>query len=215
MSAIEEATKTVLVWTGKVMLEAKLAIPDNPAAVAILVSCPTLDRIERDDEILAMLRNERVATLYAPLLTDEEKASDEATHRYRSDAEFLSQRLIDVRAWLSSNEEVRNLPVAYVGAGSSGAAAICAAAARADLVNTVISIDGRTDLASDAFRSVRTPTLLIVDDMPLLRMNREALTQLRGEKRIEVLHGEDEKTPHTIAERIQLWVVEKLLPPGE
>jgi hypothetical protein len=97
-----------------------------------------------------------------------------------------------------------------VATSGSAAAAICMAAERPGDVKTVVSIDGRTDLAIDCLREIKTPTLLVVSDMPVLRMNREALTLLRGEKRFEILHGEDVDVATGIAQRTVLWLADKL-----
>jgi len=50
---------------------------------------------------------------------------------------------------------------------------------------------GRPDLAGASLIRVRAPTLLIVggDDVPVIAMNRDALMQLRGEKRLEIVPG--------------------------
>lgn len=210
MKDFPEISERVLVWTGKVMLEARLAIPEGATAAAILVTAPTLANEARDLELQLELNRCGVATLLTPLLTEDETQFDLQTSQYRFDAEFLAQRLIEVTQWLSRNSATQSLPVAFIGSSSSGAAAILAAAVRPDLATAVVSIDGRTDLAIDYLRNVKTPTLLVVHDMPVLRMNREALTLLRGEKRLEIVHTENGDVAHAIVQKTILWLADKL-----
>ena len=53
----------------------------------------------------------------------------------------------------------------------------------------MVSRGGRPDLAGPVLARVRAPTLLIVggNDVPVIAMNREALAQLRCEKRLEIV----------------------------
>lgn len=107
-------------------------------------------------------------------------------------------------------ETARSTPdavIAYVGVNVTAAGAIIAAAERPDLVTAVVAINGRTDLASDDIRDLKTPTLLLVNDMPVLRMNREALQRMRCEKRMEILHGD---AGEVIAQKALHWLVDKL-----
>lgn len=210
MNDFPEISEPVLVWTGKVMLEARLAVPSGAAAAAIIVTAPTLTTEGRDVELQLELNRCGIATLLTPLLTEGELQFDLQTSQYRLDADFLAQRFVDVAQWLSRNESLKELPLAFIGASSSGAAAILAAAMRPDLVTAVVSIDGRTDLAIDSIRNVKTPTLLVVHDMPVLRMNREALTLLRGEKRLEIVHAENGDVVQSVVQKAVLWLADKL-----
>jgi pimeloyl-ACP methyl ester carboxylesterase len=56
---------------------------------------------------------------------------------------------------------------------------------------TVVSRGGRPDLAGEALRLVRQPTLLIVGerDRVVIDLNRQALEQLPGEARLEIVPG--------------------------
>jgi pimeloyl-ACP methyl ester carboxylesterase len=81
--------------------------------------------------------------------------------------------------------------VGCFGASTGAAAALIAAAERPARVGAVVSRGGRPDLAGEALRHVRAPTLLIVggNDPEVLRLNEEALAALPGEARLEVLPG--------------------------
>lgn len=210
MKGFSEVTEPALVWTGKVMLEGRIAMPAKPAAAVVFASAPALDDADRDTAIISELYQQGVATLYVPLLTEDELQFDSRTTQYRFDADFLAQRFVDVAQWLMRNRELSGLPVGYAGSSGGAAGAIVGASQRPDMVSAVVSIDGRTDLAVESLRNVRTPTLLVVKDMPVLRMNREALTKIRGEKRIEIVHGADCAAVECVVQKTVRWFADKL-----
>jgi dienelactone hydrolase len=206
---MHDLSEPALVWTGKVMLDARVVMPAHPVAAVILVRTPSLADDVRDVQIAAGLHRFNVATLYVPLLTEDEAQFDLRTTHFRDDADFLAQRLLDVSQWLRRNRATSDMPIGYAGSSGGAGAALVAAALRPDLVSAVVAIDGRTDIATEQLRKVKTPTLLIVKDMPVLRMNREAVAQLRGERRIEIIRdgGTDavvEKAVHWFADKLAL-----------
>lgn len=203
-----ELSEPALVWTGKVMLEGRLAVPNDPLAAVILASTPALEDETRDAQIIRGLYDRRFATVYVPLLTEDEVGFDLRTTRFRYDADFLGQRFIDVAQWVKRSRELRGVPIAYAGSSGAAAGAIVAASMRPELVSAVVSIDGRTDVAVESLRTLHAPTLLIVRDMPVLRMNREALTMIRAERRIEIVHGGVE----CVVDKAVHWLEDKLAP---
>jgi predicted peptidase len=205
-----EVSEPALIWTGKVMLEGRLAVPEDAAAVVVFASVPALADEKRDEQIIAELFALRVATVYAPLLTEDEIQFDARTTHFRYDADFLGQRFIDVAQWVKRSRGLMELPICIVGSSGGAAGAIVAASLRPDLISAVVCIDGRTDLAVDQLRNLRAPALLIVKDMPVLRMNREALAKIRGERRIEIVHGEDAMAVDNVVQKAVHWIEDKL-----
>jgi len=201
-----ELSEPALVWTGKVMLEGRLAVPREPVAAVILASVPALADETRDSHIIRNLYELRVATVYVPLLTEDEIQFDSRTTHFRYDAEFLAQRFIDIAQWVKRSRGLHDVPIGYIGSSGAAAGAIVAAALRPDLCAAIVSIDGRTDLAVEHLRTVHAPVLLIVKDMPVLRMNREALAKIRGDRRMEIVHGEVE----SVVEKAVHWLEDKL-----
>ena len=57
---------------------------------------------------------------------------------------------------------------------------------------------------------MKTPTLLVLNDMPVLRMNRDAVSQIRGEKRIEVIHAEGVSALDLFVQKSVRWFADKL-----
>lgn len=210
MKAFGELTEPALVWTGKVMLEGRMALPQKPVAAVIFASSPGLADEQRDGRIVADLFERRVATVYVPLLTEDELQFDSHTTHFRFDAEFLGQRFVDIAQWVTRNPATAGLPVGFVGSSGGAAGALVAASLRPDMVAAVVAVDARTDLAIEHLREVRAPTLLLVKDMPVLRMNREALSCLRGERRIDIVHGTDAHAVELVTEKAVHWIEDRL-----
>lgn len=211
MKGFSEQSEPALVWTGKVMLEGRVAVPSQSQGAVLFASAPALADEVRDAQIIRELYAADIATLYVPLLTDDELQFDARTGHFRYDAEFLAQRFIDVVHWVTRNRRISGVPIGYIGSSGGAAGAIVAASMRPDLVAAVVAIDGRTDLAIDQLRKVTAPTLLVVKDMPVLRMNREALAKIRGERRIEIVHGVDCQAIECVAKKSAHWMQEKLV----
>ena len=161
-------------------------------AVVIFASAPAHADDGRDDRIIAELDRLGILPIYETLIE-----AGQPPH----DVDLLARRFIALA------EQCGPARIGYTASGIGAAGALVAAAMRPDLVEAVVAIDARTDLAVDALKSLRTPTLLVVKDMPVLRMNREALTQIRGERRIEIVHGDID----AVVQKSVHWLEEKLL----
>ena len=168
-------------------LLADLQTPEHPRGLVIFAHGSGSSRLSpRNQWVAAALVRAGFATLLFDLLTE-----DEAARRANVfDIRLLSQRLIDAIDWASVQPKLVGVPLGLFGA-STGAAAALEAAARRDQVKMVISRGGRPDLALDAARQVKAPTLLIVggEDEPVLSWNREAARELGGPARVEVVEG--------------------------
>ncbi|HUP45835.1 MAG TPA: hypothetical protein VM779_10015 [Thermoanaerobaculia bacterium] len=127
---------------------------------------------------------------------------------YRHDADAVASRIV-----AAAKEVPPGISIGYVGVGAAAAGALIAAAEEPDLVSVVVAVNGRTDLAVDYLRMLRTPVLLIVNDMPVLRMNREALSFLRGERRLEIIHGDGEEAIGQIVQKAVRWISDRLSTP--
>jgi pimeloyl-ACP methyl ester carboxylesterase len=81
--------------------------------------------------------------------------------------------------------------IGYFGSSTGGGAALLAAADVGPRIDAVVSRGGRPDLAGDALLRVQSPTLLIVgeyDDV-VIRLNEEAIAELRCEKELQTVPG--------------------------
>jgi pimeloyl-ACP methyl ester carboxylesterase len=143
----------------------------------------------RNQFVARVIREAGIGILLFDLLTREEESIDAHTGHLRFDIGLLARRLILATNWLAIDKQTKELTIGYFGASTGGGAALVAAAELGGHVGAVVSRGGRPDLAGKALPFVTAPTLLIVGgrDYPVIEMNREALAQLRCEKRLEIV----------------------------
>jgi putative phosphoribosyl transferase len=113
----------------------------------------------RNRYVAQVLKSHGIATLLFDLLTRKEESIDQYTGELRFDIPFLAKRLIGATQWVLSRPDVKDLRVGNFVASTGAGAALIAAAELPDLVSAVVSRGGRPDLAEDALRFVKAPTL--------------------------------------------------------
>jgi putative phosphoribosyl transferase len=182
----------VQIPVGPAALQGDLVVPAG-AAGAVLFAHGTGSgrKSPRNRYVARALQHAGLATLLIDLLTLEEEAVDLQTAQFRFNIDLLAERLDDAVMWLVTSPLTRNLRVGLFGASTGAAAALVAASRRPEVVGAIVSRGGRPDLAGRALLRVRAPTLLIVGgaDTAVIALNREAFLNLRGTKRIAVVHG--------------------------
>jgi len=182
--------RLVQITAGPVDLEGNLSMPENAAGVVLFAHGSGSSRHSpRNRYVAQVLRQGGLATLLMDLLTAAEEREDARTARLRFDINLLARRLTGAIDWLVRNPATSRLRIGLFGASTGAAAALVAAAERADAVGAVVSRGGRPDLALPVLERVKAPTLLIVGglDHPVIGMNREALDHLQAEKRLEIV----------------------------
>jgi dienelactone hydrolase len=189
---LDTAATPVRIALAPITLEGDLTIADGAHGIVLFAHGSGSSRHSpRNRFVAGKLRELGLATLLMDLLTPEEEALDVRTARLRFDIGLLAERLVGATDWLGEEPETRGLGVGYFGASTGGGAALVAAAQRPQAVGAVVSRGGRPDLAGPALAHVTAPTLLIIggNDVPVIRMNQEALAQLRCKKRLEIVPG--------------------------
>ncbi len=169
-----------------------LTVPEHAKGLVVFAHGSGSSRFSRRNRFVAeMLNVEGIATLLFDLLTPEEEEIDQSTSEFRFDIDLLTDRLTRVIDWLSRNTATAALPIGLFGASTGAAAALGAAAARADVVAAVVSRGGRPDLARAHLADVRAPTLLIVggEDTVVIELNQQAAKNLPVEHRLEIVPG--------------------------
>lgn len=145
----------------------------------------------RNQHVARILREAGIGTLLFDLLTHDEEAEDRGTGVFRFDIKLLAKRLAGATLWLEDQPEARGLKIGYFGSSTGGGAALMAAAALGERISAVVSRGGRPDLAGEALRNVKCPTLLIVgglDDV-VIQLNEQALVKLRCLKELRIVPG--------------------------
>jgi putative phosphoribosyl transferase len=184
--------RSVAVTAGGVLLVGDLTLPRDARGVVVFAHGSGSGRSSpRNRAVAGEFVRGGLATLLMDLLTEDEEAVDRRTGHLRFDIGLLAGRMIATVDWLASNEAVGSLPAGCFGASTGAAAALVAAAERAERVAAVVSRGGRPDLAGDALTRVRAPTLLIVGglDTEVIRLNRTAQARLRGESQLVIVPG--------------------------
>lgn len=169
-----------------------LTVPEHAKGLVVFTHGSGSSRFSRRNRFVAEILNEAgIATLLFDLLTPEEEDIDQRSREFRFDIDLLTDRLIDVIDWVSRKTATAALPIGLFGASTGAAAALGAAASRADKVAAVVSRGGRPDLALTHLAKVKAPTLLIVggEDTVVIELNQQAATQLPIEHRLEIVPG--------------------------
>jgi putative phosphoribosyl transferase len=175
--------ETVHIPVGSVSLSGDITVPEGVKGVVLFAHGSGSGRKSpRNRYVARVLQDAGLGTLLFDLLTQEEEVVDEQTRHLRFDIVLLSNRLVSVTDWFVQNRAAEsNLSIGYFGASTGAAAALVAAAKRADEVKAVVSRGGRPDLADAYLGQIRAPTLLIVGgfDRPVIQMNQEAFGKLK------------------------------------
>lgn len=177
--------REITIPVGHVSLRGTLRIPEGARGVVLFAHGSGSSRLSpRNRQVADVLVHRGLATLLFDLLTPAE--SERRSNVF--DVGLLAERLRRASDWIA--REFPGLPIGYFGA-STGAAAALRAARGDSRIHAIVSRGGRPDLAGEALRAITTPTLLIVggDDVPVLALNEQALHQLAGVKRLEVIPG--------------------------
>ncbi len=145
----------------------------------------------RNRSVAKVLEKGGLATLLFDLLTGQEEKIDRETAHMRFDIPLLTDRLVAATAWARKGQVLKKFSLGYFGASTGAAAALQAAAKHPEWIGALVSRGGRPDLAGDALRSVRVPTLLIVggNDDGVIELNRKAYAELHCEKKLEIVPG--------------------------
>ncbi|HEU5097433.1 MAG TPA: dienelactone hydrolase family protein [Roseiflexaceae bacterium] len=184
--------RLVHVLVGPITLEGNLHVPANARGSVLFAHGSGSSRHSpRNRFVAGVLQQGGLATLLIDLLTADEERIDARTAELRFDIGLLADRLAGAAEWLTQQPDTRDLRIGCFGASTGGGAALLTAAQHPNLVDAVVSRGGRPDLAGPALPRVKAPTLLIVggNDAPVIRMNEQALAQLRCVKRLKIVPG--------------------------
>jgi putative phosphoribosyl transferase len=173
-------------------LNGDVSLPEDARGLVVFVHGSGSSRFsQRNRAVADCLVRAQLGTLLLDLLTEPEERTDAVTAEFRFDIPLLAARTIGVVDWVAASPQIRPLALGLFGASTGAAAALMAAADRPELVRAVVSRGGRPDLAEASLDRLVAPTLLIVGsrDAPVLDLNREAFSRLRGERDLQIVGG--------------------------
>jgi pimeloyl-ACP methyl ester carboxylesterase len=217
-----DTARSITISTGSIPLDGELSVPLNPQGIVIFAHGSGSSRHSpRNKFVASSLRQAGLGTLLFDLLTPEEAASDLERGHLSFNIGLLTQRLVCAAHWLADEDEARHLRLGFFGSSTGGGAALVAAADLGRMIGAVVSRGGRPDLAGNALRRVKSPTLLIVgeQDHPVLELNQEACEMLGGTKALvtvpEATHlFEEAGALEEVSRLAAAWFLEHLRAPG-
>jgi putative phosphoribosyl transferase len=154
-----------------------LSVPAHARGLVVFAhGSGSSNRSSRNRFVADRLGEAGLATALVDLLTEQEGRDRSLVF----DIGFLTERLVQLTAWLRSRSELSTLELGFFGASTGAAAALAAAAQMGEEVAAVVSRGGRPDLADDVLPQVVSPTLLIVGgaDVVVLELNVRARARL-------------------------------------
>jgi pimeloyl-ACP methyl ester carboxylesterase len=188
MSTLRARLNARGVTIGQKRLEGDVVLPLKAKGLVIFAHGSGSSRFSpRNTHVAHQLEVRGLGTLLLDLLTERE-AYD---RRNVFDIPLLAGRMVEAVRFARSDTELSSLPIGLFGASTGAAAALVAAAQLPQAISAVVSRGGRPDLAGDALKKVRAPTLLIVGgaDYGVIELNRDAFAVLTCEKKLEIVPG--------------------------
>ncbi|GAB3947557.1 dienelactone hydrolase family protein [Micromonospora vulcania] len=218
---MDEQRSTVIIPVGDAPLPADLMLPGQTVGVVLFAHGSGSSRHSPRNVAVAETLNRRgLGTVLVDLLTPTEDEVDAQTAELRFDIGLLASRLAGVVDWLAAERPAGDVPIGLFGASTGAAAALVAAASRADRVAAVVSRGGRPDLAGAALAQVRTPTLLLVGglDEEVITLNEQALAELGEVGELRIVPGathlfEEPGTLDQVADQAGAWFTTHLTVP--
>lgn len=195
--------------SANIALEGELNIPMNSNRIIIFSHGSGSSRKSlRNQMVATRLHQQKIGTLLFDLLTEEE----DRNYSNRFNINLLTERLILVTEWLTSQKEFVGFKIGYFGASTGSASALRASVVLSKVVGAVVSRGGRPDLATSILPKITIPVLLIVGsrDDDVVALNEKAFALLTGEKKLKIIEGathlfEEEGALEKVAEEAINW----------
>jgi dienelactone hydrolase len=192
MHTFESHTTGAVIRAGQITLHGQLHIPPEARGLVIFAhGCGSGRNWPRNQRVAEVLHDVGLATLLFDLLSPDEAPADAFHAQLGTDVTLLAERLRAAMRWAGEQPEISDLPIGLFGASTGAAAAIIAAEREGPNVSAVVTRGGHPEVAYDAARRLRVPTLLVVggNDDTAVAGNLEVWAQLRCEKAIEIIPG--------------------------
>jgi len=186
--ANDSSSRLVHIPADSVILEGVLDVPHDTQALIIFAHGSGSSRHSKRNKYVAqVLREVGLGTLLFDLLTRDE----DVIYENRFDIPMLANRLTAATRWIKKQQQTKDLKIGYFGASTGAAAALIAASEPGSEVGAIVSRGGRPDLAEQALKHVKAPTLLLVggNDYIVIQLNQQAYNVIKAEKELRIISG--------------------------
>jgi dienelactone hydrolase len=185
---MHNSSQLVNIPADSVILEGVLDVPHDTQALIIFAHGSGSSRHSKRNKYVAqVLREVGLGTLLFDLLTRDE----DVIYENRFDIPLLANRLVAATRWIKKQQQTKDLKIGYFGASTGAAAALIAASELSSEVGAIVSRGGRPDLAEQALKRVKAPTLLLVggNDYIVIQLNQQAYNVIKAEKELRIIPG--------------------------
>jgi len=185
---MHSSSRLVHIPADSVILEGVLDVPHDTQALIIFAHGSGSSRHSKRNKYVAqVLREVGLGTLLFDLLTRDE----DVIYENRFDIPMLANRLTAATRWIKKQQQTKDLKIGYFGASTGAAAALIAASEPGSEVGAIVSRGGRPDLAEQALKHVKAPTLLLVggNDYIVIQLNQQAYNVIKAEKELRIIPG--------------------------
>jgi len=211
------AAGPILLQLEDIVLEGSLALPESEVGgLVMLLRIGAQQLPELEGAVVRRLNDAGIGALRLSLLTVPEAEDDSRALELRFDIPLLARRVIAAAQWLLPRFPVC-CRISLFATDTAGAAALVAAARRPELVEAVVLLRGRPDLAVSAAPRLVAPTLLIAggSDEPAIHCNEIAASHLHGPHEVRTVPGTGQFAGQvgsidTCAELTQRWFASHL-----
>jgi putative phosphoribosyl transferase len=218
-AGMPSAAGPIRLHLGGVTLEGSLALPESdPASLVILLRIGVPEPHDLEREVVCRLNETGVGTLRLALLTTAEAHDDVQALQLRFDIPLLARRVIAAIEWVLARFPSCSR-ISLFATDTAGAGALVAAARRPELVESVVLVRGRPDLAVSAVARLVTPTLLIAggNDEPAIHCNEIAASHLHGPHELRTVPGSghfagQDRSIDACADLTETWFASHLAP---
>lgn len=186
-------TREVRIPVAAGTLQGDLFLPDGFAGLVLFINGRGQGRHCLDDRTVArQLHRAGIASLAVDLLTSDEQQAHTLSGKPATDTPLLTERAQHVVDWIGQEPSLQRAALGLCGVAAGSAVALIAAARLGGVVQAVVSVGGRPDLAGPAaLAAVKAPTLLLVGSRAkeTLALTDAAYQHLRGERSQAVIPG--------------------------
>ncbi len=198
-----------------ILLSGEVILPADTTSLVLFSHGSGSSRFStRNNFVAGVLNTHGIGTFLFDLLTPQE----DQNYMNRFNIGMLTNRLISITRFISSQKEFAHLNLGYFGASTGAASALRAAAVLPGLIHAIVSRGGRPDLALARISEVQAPTLLIVGekDTDVIEMNTNAYRLFNCPRKMIIIPGashlfEEAGTLEQVAGHASDWFNEHLV----